>query len=132
MTTARMSAPMERAEGHPWEVAHNPGWTIGEDGSVRLQAGSGDGFGIGARGDVGGTDVADDVGVVRAHAGVAEPVERVFRPLLLEDLVGDVLPRGRALRGVGRRSGCRSCPEPYPMRDVASQAGAPARGRVDL
>lgn len=25
-------------EGHPWEVAHNPGWTLDEDGSVRLQA----------------------------------------------------------------------------------------------
>jgi uncharacterized protein len=23
-------------DGHPWEVAHNPGWTIAEDGSVRL------------------------------------------------------------------------------------------------
>ena len=23
-------------EGHPWEVAHNPHWTLGEDGSVRL------------------------------------------------------------------------------------------------
>lgn len=23
-------------EGHPWEVAHNPFWTIAEDGSVRL------------------------------------------------------------------------------------------------
>jgi catechol 2,3-dioxygenase-like lactoylglutathione lyase family enzyme len=23
-------------DGHPWEVAHNPGWTLGEDGSVRL------------------------------------------------------------------------------------------------
>jgi predicted lactoylglutathione lyase len=23
-------------DGHPWEVAHNPFWTIGEDGSVRL------------------------------------------------------------------------------------------------
>lgn len=23
-------------EGHPWEVAHNPGWHIDEDGSVRL------------------------------------------------------------------------------------------------
>jgi catechol 2,3-dioxygenase-like lactoylglutathione lyase family enzyme len=23
-------------EGHPWEVAHNPGWAIGEDGSVHL------------------------------------------------------------------------------------------------
>jgi uncharacterized protein len=23
-------------EGHPWEVAHNPHWTISEDGGVRL------------------------------------------------------------------------------------------------
>jgi uncharacterized protein len=23
-------------EGHPWEVAHNPHWTIGEDGSIQL------------------------------------------------------------------------------------------------
>jgi catechol 2,3-dioxygenase-like lactoylglutathione lyase family enzyme len=23
-------------EGHPWEVAHNPHWTLGEDGSIRL------------------------------------------------------------------------------------------------
>ena len=23
-------------EGHPWEVAHNPFWTVEEDGSVRL------------------------------------------------------------------------------------------------
>jgi catechol 2,3-dioxygenase-like lactoylglutathione lyase family enzyme len=23
-------------DGHPWEVAHNPAWTLGEDGSVRL------------------------------------------------------------------------------------------------
>lgn len=23
-------------EGHPWEVAHNPGWTLAEDGSIRL------------------------------------------------------------------------------------------------
>jgi predicted lactoylglutathione lyase len=23
-------------DGHPWEVAHNPSWTIQEDGSVRL------------------------------------------------------------------------------------------------
>ena len=23
-------------DGHPWEVAHNPRWTIGPDGSVRL------------------------------------------------------------------------------------------------
>lgn len=25
-------------DGHPWEVAHNPYWTIGEDGSVSLGA----------------------------------------------------------------------------------------------
>jgi uncharacterized glyoxalase superfamily protein PhnB len=23
-------------DGHPWEVAHNPHWTIEDDGSVRL------------------------------------------------------------------------------------------------
>jgi len=23
-------------EGHPWEVAHNPGWAIGTDGSISL------------------------------------------------------------------------------------------------
>lgn len=23
-------------DGHPWEVAHNPGWPLGADGSVRL------------------------------------------------------------------------------------------------
>jgi predicted lactoylglutathione lyase len=23
-------------DGHPWEVAHNPRWTIGEDGSTKL------------------------------------------------------------------------------------------------
>jgi uncharacterized protein len=23
-------------EGHPWEVAHNPSWTLGEEGSVSL------------------------------------------------------------------------------------------------
>lgn len=23
-------------DGHPWEVAHNPGWTINDDGSVNL------------------------------------------------------------------------------------------------
>jgi uncharacterized protein len=23
-------------DGHPWEVAHNPGWTIAEDGSVSM------------------------------------------------------------------------------------------------
>ena len=26
-------------DGHPWEVAHNPRWTIADDGSVRLGAG---------------------------------------------------------------------------------------------
>jgi uncharacterized protein len=25
-------------DGHPWEVAHNPGWTIDDDGSVHLSA----------------------------------------------------------------------------------------------
>ncbi len=24
-------------DGHPWEIAHNPGWVLGEDGSVRLR-----------------------------------------------------------------------------------------------
>jgi uncharacterized protein len=23
-------------DGHPWEIAHNPGWTIEDDGSVKL------------------------------------------------------------------------------------------------
>ncbi len=23
-------------DGHPWEIAHNPHWTLGEDGSVKL------------------------------------------------------------------------------------------------
>jgi uncharacterized protein len=23
-------------DGHPWEVAHNPGWTIAEDGSISI------------------------------------------------------------------------------------------------
>ena len=23
-------------DGHPWEVAHNPGWTIADDGSLRI------------------------------------------------------------------------------------------------
>ncbi len=27
-------------DGHPWEVAHNPHWTIAEDGGVRLSGGS--------------------------------------------------------------------------------------------
>jgi catechol 2,3-dioxygenase-like lactoylglutathione lyase family enzyme len=25
-------------DGHPWEVAHNPHWTLGEDGSVTLSS----------------------------------------------------------------------------------------------
>jgi catechol 2,3-dioxygenase-like lactoylglutathione lyase family enzyme len=25
-------------DGHAWEVAHNPGWTLAEDGSIRLNA----------------------------------------------------------------------------------------------
>ncbi|HWH13339.1 MAG TPA: VOC family protein [Miltoncostaeaceae bacterium] len=24
-------------DGHPWEVAHNPAWTLGEDGTVRIR-----------------------------------------------------------------------------------------------
>jgi uncharacterized glyoxalase superfamily protein PhnB len=24
-------------DGHPWEVAHNPGWALGPDGSVSLR-----------------------------------------------------------------------------------------------
>ena len=23
-------------DGHPWEIAHNPHWTLGDDGSIRL------------------------------------------------------------------------------------------------
>jgi len=23
-------------DGHPWEVAHNPGWTLRDDGSIQL------------------------------------------------------------------------------------------------
>ena len=30
------SAAFTDPEGHPWEVAHNPRWTIHEDGSVEL------------------------------------------------------------------------------------------------
>lgn len=30
------SAAFTDPEGHPWEVAHNPRWTIAEDGSVSL------------------------------------------------------------------------------------------------
>jgi catechol 2,3-dioxygenase-like lactoylglutathione lyase family enzyme len=26
-------------DGHPWEVAHNPSWTLTDDGSVRLERG---------------------------------------------------------------------------------------------
>jgi catechol 2,3-dioxygenase-like lactoylglutathione lyase family enzyme len=30
------SAVFVDPDGHPWEVAHNPGWTLGPDGSVHL------------------------------------------------------------------------------------------------
>lgn len=30
-------------DGHPWEVAHNPGWTLEADGSVRLASSDQDG-----------------------------------------------------------------------------------------
>lgn len=30
------SAVFVDPDGHPWEVAHNPGWPLAEDGSVRL------------------------------------------------------------------------------------------------
>ena len=30
------SAAFTDPEGHPWEIAHNPSWTIREDGSVEL------------------------------------------------------------------------------------------------
>ncbi len=33
------SAVFVDPDGHPWEVAHNPRWTIMEDGSVTLPAG---------------------------------------------------------------------------------------------
>jgi catechol 2,3-dioxygenase-like lactoylglutathione lyase family enzyme len=32
------SAAFTDPDGHPWEVAHNPHWTIREDGSVELPA----------------------------------------------------------------------------------------------
>jgi uncharacterized protein len=32
------SAAFTDPEGHPWEIAHNPRWTIREDGSVELPA----------------------------------------------------------------------------------------------
>lgn len=44
-TISRPAAPTEWGgytgvfvdpDGHPWEVAHNPGWTLGPDGTVRL------------------------------------------------------------------------------------------------
>ena len=25
-------------DGHPWEIAHNPGWTLAEDGAIRLNS----------------------------------------------------------------------------------------------
>jgi catechol 2,3-dioxygenase-like lactoylglutathione lyase family enzyme len=30
------SAVFVDPDGHPWEVAHNPGWTLGSDGTVTL------------------------------------------------------------------------------------------------
>jgi catechol 2,3-dioxygenase-like lactoylglutathione lyase family enzyme len=30
------SGVFEDPEGHPWEVAHNPHWTVNEDGSITL------------------------------------------------------------------------------------------------
>jgi catechol 2,3-dioxygenase-like lactoylglutathione lyase family enzyme len=30
------SGVFEDPEGHPWEVAHNPHWTVNEDGSISL------------------------------------------------------------------------------------------------
>ncbi|MEJ7742098.1 MAG: VOC family protein [Nocardioidaceae bacterium] len=30
------SAVVTDPDGHPWEVAHNPGWTLHDDGSVSL------------------------------------------------------------------------------------------------
>lgn len=30
------SAAFRDPDGHPWEVAHNPGWTIAEDGTVSI------------------------------------------------------------------------------------------------
>ncbi len=35
------SAVFVDPEGHPWEIAHNPHWTITEDGGVSLAKGSG-------------------------------------------------------------------------------------------
>jgi catechol 2,3-dioxygenase-like lactoylglutathione lyase family enzyme len=31
------SAAFLDPDGHPWEIAHNPGWHIAEDGSISLQ-----------------------------------------------------------------------------------------------
>jgi catechol 2,3-dioxygenase-like lactoylglutathione lyase family enzyme len=33
---ARAAGATIDPDGHPWEVAHNPGWPIAADGSVRL------------------------------------------------------------------------------------------------
>ncbi len=30
------SAVFADPDGHPWEIAHNPGWTLTDDGAVRL------------------------------------------------------------------------------------------------
>ena len=34
----RLSGIFIDPDGHPWEVAHNPGWTLADDGSVHLPA----------------------------------------------------------------------------------------------
>ncbi len=31
-----MSGAFADPDGHVWEVAHNPGWAIGEDGTIRI------------------------------------------------------------------------------------------------
>jgi catechol 2,3-dioxygenase-like lactoylglutathione lyase family enzyme len=35
-TNAGYSAAFRDPDGHPWEVAPNPRWTIGEDGAVAI------------------------------------------------------------------------------------------------
>jgi hypothetical protein len=32
----RTSAAFIDPDGHPWEIAHNPGWTLRDDGSIEL------------------------------------------------------------------------------------------------
>ena len=35
-TTSPGVAALVDPEGHAWEIAHNPRWTLGEDGSIEL------------------------------------------------------------------------------------------------